>query len=238
MPFITRKTEGYLTKLFFLFILLFVEITSATVEYKIEKSTQATQKKYTENISSPTTSHHVIRNITLVGTNEKIDRLLAWLEAINNVDKGRDSLLAIMQSNHQLTIQHSVDARLSAGRTIAPLTEDLINKKGASVVIIFDADMPDEGSYRVYNENFELIEFTAVQNLYHELAHAMHQMQGTWRYFASEDQAIEEENIFREQLALQHKKAIALRFGKDGEAITAQRTHPQPHQELQLSFNN
>jgi hypothetical protein len=34
-----------------------------------------------------------------------------------------------------------------------------------------------------------LIEYTAIQNLYHELAHAMHMMKGSWCYFASEKQA-------------------------------------------------
>ena len=47
----------------------------------------------------------------------------------------------------------------------------------------------------------QLIEYTAIQNLYHELAHAKHMMAGTWRYFDSERQAIEEENIFRRELA-------------------------------------
>ena len=47
----------------------------------------------------------------------------------------------------------------------------------------------------------ELIEYTAIQNLYHKLAHAMHMMNGTWRYFVSESQAIEVENVFRRQLA-------------------------------------
>ena len=100
--------------------------------------------------------------------------------------------------------------------------------------------MPDTGSHRVYNRRFELIEFTALQNLYHELAHAMHQMQGTWRYFASEDQAIEEENIFRAELAQkkqhkeeQNKQLAALRFGKDGEPINR-----SPEQKVLLSFNN
>lgn len=49
----------------------------------------------------------------------------------------------------------------------------------------------------VFNGRRELIQYTAVENLFHELAHARHKMNGTWRYFDSEKQAIEEENVFR-----------------------------------------
>jgi hypothetical protein len=81
------------------------------------------------------------------------------------------------------------------------MTMDLINGVGAGVDIIFDTRIGDRGSHLVYNAQNELIEYTAVQNLYHELAHAMHMMNGSWCYFASERQAIQEENIFRSQLA-------------------------------------
>jgi hypothetical protein len=81
------------------------------------------------------------------------------------------------------------------------MTMNLINGVGESIHIIFDARMDDIGTHMVYNGNKELIEYTAIQNLYHESALAMHMMSGTWRYFASERQAIEEENIFRRQLA-------------------------------------
>lgn len=220
-----------MVKLWCLCLLLFVEIASAAVEYNIEKSITAEKKS----------KHlHIIQNIHLIGSTQQTQRFIHWLDEIATTPKGRDTLAAIIRSGHTLTIQHSIKARLSAGRTIAPMTENLINKKGESVTIIFDADMPDTGSHRVYNKYFELIEFTALQNLYHELAHAMHKMQGSWRYFASEDQAIEEENIFRAELAQkkQHKKdqskqLVALRFGKDGEPI-----NDSPEQEVLLSFTH
>lgn len=226
-----RKREGNLAKLWCLCLLLFVEFTSATVEYSIEKSiTTESQSKQL----------HIIQNIRLIGSTQQTQRFINWLDEIATTTKGQDTLAAIIRSGHTLTIQHSIKARLSAGRTIAPMTENLINKKGESVTIIFDADMPDTGSHRVYNRRFELIEFTALQNLYHELAHAMHQMQGTWRYFASEDQAIEEENIFRAELVQkkqhkeeQNKQLVALRFGKDGEPINS-----SSKQKVLLSFNN
>lgn len=79
------------------------------------------------------------------------------------------------------------------------MTRNLINGVGESVDIIFDARTDDRGSHMVFNADGALIQFTAVENLYHELAHAMHMINGTWRYFASEEQAVEEENIFRHQ---------------------------------------
>jgi hypothetical protein len=57
-----------------------------------------------------------------------------------------------------------------------------------------------------------LLEYTAIQNLYHELAHAMHMTKGSWRYFASEKQAIEEENIFRRDLALMQNTPVMERW--------------------------
>jgi hypothetical protein len=69
------------------------------------------------------------------------------------------------------------------------------------VEILFDARVPDKGSHWVYSHGNHLIEFTAIQNLYHELAHAKHLTNGTWRYANSEAQAIEEENVFRGQLS-------------------------------------
>ncbi len=157
--------------------------------------------------------------INIIAPDQNKKRLLAWLDQIAQVDKGRQTLLAIILSGHQLTIKHSAIATLSAGRTIAPMTDDLINGKGASVTIIFDMNIPDSGSHQVYDDNIRLIEFNAIQNLYHELAHAMHQMNGTWRYFASEKQAIEEENIFRRELAISKGKTPKLRYGKFGVLI-------------------
>ena len=163
--------------------------------------------------------------ITLEGTTQEKRNLLRWLKRIVSIAKGHDTLLSIIKSGNRLTIKHSPAARLSAGRTIAPMTYDLINGTGADVTIIFDALMPDEGAYRVFDRHNAVIEFTAVQNLYHELAHAMHKMQGTWRYFASEEQAIEEENLFRRQLALAQGKVPTQRYDVRGFSVTTFDTH-------------
>jgi hypothetical protein len=140
-------------------------------------------------------------NIVIVGTPEQIIKITRWLDQISFVPKGYDTLRSISNSAHELVIQHAEHALVSAGRTRAAMTMNLINGNGDDVHIIFDARIDDNGSHMVYNDRRELIEYTALQNLYHELAHAMHMMNGTWRYFASEAQAIEEENIFRRQTA-------------------------------------
>ncbi len=157
--------------------------------------------------------------IILKGTPQKISVFAKWLDQIATIHKGLDTLEQIAGSGHQLIIRHAPHALLSAGRTMAPMSPGLINGKGESVEIIFNAEIPDQGSHMVYNSQRHLIEYTAIQNLYHELAHAMHMMKGTWRYFKSEQQAIEEENDFRKDLALMQGKEPALRFGKRGVLI-------------------
>ena len=141
------------------------------------------------------------KNITLHGTPEQIKNLRKWIRQIAAIPKGLDTLIQIQQSGHKLFIFHSVYSMVSSGRTSAPVSQNLINGNGESVDIHFNATIPDQGSHRVLDNSRQPIEYTAAQNLYHELAHALHMMKGTWLYFKSEQQAIEEENIFRQQLA-------------------------------------
>ena len=159
-------------------------------------------------------------NIVLKGHPDHIIKFTRWLDQIMLVPKGFQTLKSIADSGHELVIEHADIARISAGRTQGPMTMNLINGVGESVHIIFDARMDDIGTHMVYNGRKELIEYTAVQNLYHELAHAMHMMNGTWRYFASERQAIEEENIFRRQLAKIQGRTPTQRFRKSGVLIS------------------
>lgn len=131
-------------------------------------------------------------------TNKKMRR---WLTEIASVPKGQQTLAAIDHSGHKLLIFHSDDSIISSGKASAPLSANLTNGRGESVDIYFNFDIPDDGSHKVLDTRGSPIEYTAIQNLYHELAHAMHMMNGTWHYARSESQAIEEENIFRFQLA-------------------------------------
>ena len=158
-------------------------------------------------------------NIILVGCPEHIMRFTRWLDEIAMVPKGLQTLWRISDTPHELIIRDSEHALRSAGRTLAPMTMNIINGTGESVEIKFDARTEDGGSHMVYNARRELIEYSAIQNLYHELAHAMHMMNGTWRYYDSEAQAIEEENIFRRQLAELKGRPATQRFRIDGVMI-------------------
>jgi len=120
-----------------------------------------------------------------------------WLDQIVLTETGQKTIEAINQSNHQLTILHSNAALVSAGVTSAPMSSNLTNGKGESVEIKLYLDMESEGTNCVLGETGQYIRYTAIQNLFHELSHARHKMNGTWLYFASERQAIIEENKFR-----------------------------------------
>jgi hypothetical protein len=165
------------------------------------------------------TSSHLIsgHGIVLVGTPSQVMRISAWLDRISSVPHGRETLEAILNSGNQLTIRHSTWALDASGRTMAPVSDRLTNGHGADVEILFDARIPEQGSHWVFDSDHQRIEFTAIQNLFHELAHAKHLTRGTWRYFDSEAQAIEEENRFRGQLRDHEGGAVPLRAGIEGQ---------------------
>ena len=165
------------------------------------------------------TSSHLIsgHGIVLVGTPSQVMRISAWLDDIFSVPHGRETLEAILNSGNQLTIRHSTWALDASGRTMAPVSDRLTNGHGADVEILFDARIPERGSHWVFDSDHQRIEFTAVHNLFHELAHAKHLTRGTWRYFDSEAQAIEEENRFRGQLRDHEGGAVPLRAGIEGQ---------------------
>lgn len=165
------------------------------------------------------TSRYLIssRAIVLEGSSHQIMRLSRWLDEVIKVPYGRKTLDAIFNSGNQLLIRHSSWALEASGRTLGPATDRLSNGRGEDVVILFDARIPEQGSHWVFDGQKQRIEFTAVQNLFHELAHAKHLTNGSWRYADSEGQAIEEENIFRAQLGERSGIAeVPLRAGIDG----------------------
>ena len=148
--------------------------------------------------------------------------MMIWLDEIARVPKGCRTLISISESGHELEIRHADHVRQNSGRTVAPLTMGLIDGKGESVQILFDATIPDSGSIMVYNGKRELVEYTAIQNLFHELAHAMHMMNGTFRYTRPERQAIAEENIFRREHAMLNGSLITERFWVTGVMINSE----------------
>ena len=157
--------------------------------------------------------------IWLSGNPYQVMRFKRWLDSIVNVPKGLETVWAISRSRHRLNIEHSMYSVISSGRTLALMTRNLTNGVGEDVTIKFNAHIPDSGSHRVFDTRTRPIEFTAVQNLYHELAHAMHIMTGTWQYFRSEQSAIEEENVFRRELAIAENKPFHERVRVQGEAV-------------------
>ncbi len=172
------------------------------------------------------------KNISLHGTPDQIAKLRKWMAQIAAVPKGLDTLIKIQQSGHKLFIYHSVYSMVSSGRTSAPASANLINGKGESVDIHFNAEIPDFGSHKVFSGTRKPIEYTAAQNLYHELAHALHMMQGTWRYFKSERQAIEEENEFRKEMAAIEDKPFEERVYVSGMPIC-----PETDEKQDTSWN-
>lgn len=160
--------------------------------------------------------------VLLEGTSAQIARLAGWLDEISSTSIGRETLEAIYRSGNTVTIRHSEWALVASGRTLAPVSAKLIDGRGDDATILFDARIPDSGSHIVYDSARNPIGFSAVQNLFHELSHARHMSNGTWRYFDSEGQAIEEENRFRQQYARTQGHSgdgIPLRVGKRGEQI-------------------
>jgi hypothetical protein len=158
------------------------------------------------------------RGIVLEGTAAQVARLTGWLDTIATVPYGRHTLRAIFNSTNQVTIRHSTWALTASGRTLAPLSDNLTNGRGEDVLILFDVRIPEQGSHHVFDSAGRPLEFTAVENLFHELAHARHQTNGDWRYWDSEGQAIEDENRFRVQYAPREgRSAVSLRSGIEGQ---------------------
>ena len=158
-------------------------------------------------------------NISLQGSQCQVEKMRRWLNQIAEVPKGYETLVSIQQSGHKLLIFHSPRSMISSGRASAPMSSNLINGIGESIDIYFNFEIPDAGSHWVFDGQKTRIEYRAIHNLYHELAHAMHMMNGTWRYARSERQAIEEENEFRRQLAEIEQRPFFERFYVAGAPI-------------------
>lgn len=178
-------------------------------------SSEQVVRQYT----SDSLGNNFYTNIELHGELIHITKFKYWLNEISTIPIGKETLGAIVNSGHILTVINDKNARFSAGRTRAPMTGDLINGKGASVEILFDGEVSEAGSHMVYNNSNELVEYTAIINFFHELVHAKHKMLGSWRYFDSEGQAIEEENIFRQQYGKKQQRVIGERVQVSGVPI-------------------
>jgi len=180
--------------------LLFFSLSSqANLNLDVANKTEKENYYYSQNI------------LVRVDNFSQAIKLFRWLDLISLTDSGKNTLMSINQSGHQLVIFHSDSALLSAGVTGAPLSSNLTNGNGESVYIKFYLDMEFQGSNCVMGKSGQYIKFSAIANLFHELAHAKHKMNGTWLYFDSEGQAIREENTFRQEWATYRATKFKLR---------------------------
>lgn len=140
-----------------------------------------------------------LASITIEAPNHLKSRIEGWMSIIASYSSGRETIAAIEECANPVRIVHNASARISAGRTAAPLSSNLTNGVGMPAEIMFDATIEKRGSHYTFDQNGHDLEFTAVQNLFHELSHARHYACGTYRYFDGEGQAIEDENRFRRE---------------------------------------
>lgn len=152
--------------------------------------------------------------IILKGPDKYLMRMINWLDEVQKTPIGKQTFQKIAECNNELLIYHDENAILGAGFTGAQKTTYDIFRPGigADSYIRFDFRIPNTGSHRVSTGD-SLIEYTAVQNIFHELVHAKHKNCGTFSRYNGEAQAIHEENIFRSQQA--KKLGVILKKKRD-----------------------
>lgn len=194
-----RSSLSLINILFLLTILIFAPNLTANIGK--ETSTRPNTEKY-----------YYSESIVIEVKNfQQAVKLFRWLDLIKLTQVGAATFKSIENSGHQLLIYHSDSALLSAGVTGATLSRNLTNGVGENAYIKFFLDMENHGSNCVLGKNGDYILYSAVHNLFHELIHARHKMNGTWLYFDSEGQAIREENKFRKDWAQYRSTKYALR---------------------------
>lgn len=146
-------------------------------------------------------SHLWAKPIQCVCFPSQVNKVTQWIRTINKTEIGRNFLNAVKRGERRLQIVHDSSARLSAGKTLIPLTTATGDGRGVnSIQILMDLTMSARGTHLVKGEDFSWISFPAVINLFHEIAHAKHAMTGDTKTMF-EIQAIIDENIFRAQLS-------------------------------------
>lgn len=128
-------------------------------------------------------------------------KVLKWLRQIQQTAIGQETIDVILSSNHRLLIMHYPQAISTAGKTLSNLTMALQDGRGCDAVIQMHFGMPEAGTHQVAATQTLLIPFVAQVNLFHELSHARHNMEGTTLLVDIEGQAVDDENTFRKQFA-------------------------------------
>lgn len=140
--------------------------------------------------------------IAIKGPEQYLMKMIMWLNEVQKIPIGDKTFQTIAECENEILIYHDENAILGAGFTGAQKTTFDIFRPGvgADSYIRFDFRIPNTGSHRVSTGD-SLIEYTAVQNVFHELVHAKHKNCGSFSRTNGEAQAIYEENIFRKQQA-------------------------------------
>jgi hypothetical protein len=120
-----------------------------------------------------------------------VDRLASLLDRIAETESGRQELRAIHANGNTLTLQHSPEVLLSAGRQ---------GCAGRSSTITLDLRVPDDGAVQVEGQGPDgWIPFPLDTILAHELRHARRCLEGG--NASSETDAIIFENVYRTERA-------------------------------------
>lgn len=176
-------------------ILPFIFLTTTQVAFSAQQSIVDRQMELTDLPCRSFFEFH------FCGYNRHLRALERWLSPVLETEIGPEVFDEMAQSRHKFLFIHSERATVTAGLTVSALTTKLSNGEGTDAVILMNFEMPDSGSHIVSAVGTQdLIEFTADQNLFHELSHAKHTLNGTMATM-QEIQAIIEENIYREQIA-------------------------------------
>lgn len=179
----------FLTGPFFLFVFLFSQVLWA--------HSGSVVQVYLDN--SDATICRSASFFHFCGEERHFQRALDWFEKIDQTEIGHATINKIMASSNHLLIINDDRAVNTAGATLSRLTSAISNGTGDDALIKMNFNIPDSGSHLVAAlDHSGLIPFTATQNFFHELSHAMHTLRGTMATMR-EVQAIEETNIFRAQ---------------------------------------
>ncbi len=173
-----------------------------------QKTTSPTAKKGSASAVCTITSclpkpgHTIVLDIEPGAQKDKVKK---WLDEIRKTKIGRKVLERIDKSGKLVTIQHNGDAdiRKKSGKTTKVYWKDL-GKTGKGSKIEFDATIPDCGGSWVYEDTKlkKKIEYTATQNLFHELVHAMYIAEGNSRHDEDKEETmtIAMENKYRKEV--------------------------------------
>jgi hypothetical protein len=127
----------------------------------------------------------------------QLARVHEWLTEVAKTKIGNETLEKIESCGNTVYLRHKPESLAAGGTTEIELSRKMRNGEGVDAHIAMHLGIPDSGSHVVYDINHNEISFNALENFFHELAHARHAACGTLNIFNTEGQAIADENRFR-----------------------------------------